>query len=61
MLLTKSLVVTASRHILFGLHSEIGLNFGILIAWGAVNSALFPFACRWMKFKSQHHLHEYWA
>ena len=57
----RSPVVTASRTILFGLHSELGLNFGILIAWAAVNSALFPLACWWMKFKSQHRVSEYWA
>ncbi|KAI9713541.1 MAG: hypothetical protein M1820_000923 [Bogoriella megaspora] len=54
-------VVEGSRQLLFDLHSRIGLNFGVLIAWGAVNSALFPFACWWLKFKNQHHLHEYWA
>jgi hypothetical protein len=38
-------VVEASRQILFDLHSRIGLDFGILIAWGAVNSAFFPVCC----------------
>jgi hypothetical protein len=32
--------VEASRQILFGLHSRIGLNFGVLFAWAAVNTAL---------------------
>ncbi|KAE9967742.1 hypothetical protein BLS_006216 [Venturia inaequalis] len=54
-------VVEASRQILFDLHSRIGLDFGILIAWGAVNTALFPFCCRFMKYKNNHGLHEYWA
>ncbi|EGY21419.1 MNNG and nitrosoguanidine resistance protein [Verticillium dahliae VdLs.17] len=43
-------VVEASRHILFDLHSRIGINFGILFAWAAVNTALFPCCCyfrRW--------------
>jgi hypothetical protein len=37
-------VVEASRQILFGLHSRIGLNFGVLFAWAAVNTALVSFA-----------------
>ncbi|GME33703.1 putative mnng and nitrosoguanidine resistance protein [Neofusicoccum parvum] len=32
-------VVQGSRTILFDLHSQIGLNFGVLIAWAAVNTA----------------------
>ncbi|KAF2103403.1 hypothetical protein NA57DRAFT_63943 [Rhizodiscina lignyota] len=54
-------VVEGSRQILFDLHSRIGLNFGILIAWGAVNTALFPFMCYWMRYKTKHGMHEYWA
>lgn len=38
-------IVEGSRQILFDLHSRIGLDFGILIAWGAVNTAFFPFCC----------------
>lgn len=38
-------IVEGSRQILFNLHSRIGLDFGILIAWGAVNTAFFPFCC----------------
>nr|POE74047.1 nitrosoguanidine resistance protein sng1 [Quercus suber] len=53
-------VVEGSRQILFDLHSRIGLDFGILIAWGAVNTALFPFACYFMRWKSQHHVNEYY-
>nr|POE72296.1 nitrosoguanidine resistance protein sng1 [Quercus suber] len=51
-------IVEGSRQILFDLHSRIGLDFGILIAWGAVNTALFPFACYFMRWKSKHHVHE---
>ncbi|KAI2466104.1 MNNG and nitrosoguanidine resistance protein [Annulohypoxylon bovei var. microspora] len=43
-------IVQASRQILFDLHSEIGLNFGVLFAWAALNVALFPVVCyvtRW--------------
>lgn len=38
-------IVQASRTILFDTRSEIGLNFGILFAWCAVNTAIFPLAC----------------
>lgn len=33
-------VVEASRQILFGLHSRIGLDFGVLFAWAAINTAI---------------------
>jgi hypothetical protein len=33
---------------LFDLHSRIGLDFGILIAWGAVNTLFFPLCCWFM-------------
>lgn len=44
-------VVEGSRQILFDLHSRIGLDFGILIAWGAVNTTFFPICC-WFQRKS---------
>lgn len=53
-------VVEGSRQILFDLHSRIGLDFGVLIAWGAVNTLVFPFACYFMRWKSKHHVHEYY-
>lgn len=53
-------VVEGSRQVLFDLHSRIGLDFGVLIAWGAVNTILFPFACYFMRWKSKHHVHEYY-
>lgn len=37
-------VVEASRQILFGLHSRIGLDFGVLFAWAAVNTAIVSFS-----------------
>ncbi|MCJ1265094.1 hypothetical protein MMC22_004969 [Lobaria immixta] len=46
-------VVEASRTTLFNLHSRIGLNFGVLFAWCAVNSALFPLCCYFMRWKSK--------
>jgi hypothetical protein len=53
-------VVEGSRSILFDLHSRIGLDFGILIAWGAVNTLFFPFCCWFMRWKTQKGIHEYW-
>ena len=46
-------IVQASRQILFDLHSRIGLNFGILFAWAAVNATLFPFCCYFMRWKTE--------
>ncbi|KAI5862455.1 hypothetical protein GGS23DRAFT_101126 [Durotheca rogersii] len=46
-------IVQASRQILFDLHSQIGLNFGVLFAWTAVNIALFPFCCYFLRWKQQ--------
>lgn len=54
------IVVEGSRQILFNLHSRIGLDFGILIAWGAVNTAFFPFCCYFMRWKKQKGVTEYW-
>lgn len=54
-------IVNGSRQILFDLHSNIGLNFGVLFAWCAINTALFPLACYYMRWKSKHHVHEYYA
>jgi hypothetical protein len=69
-------IVEGSRQILFNLHSRIGLDFGILIAWGAVNTAFFPLCCwfqskcilHWVEncanfdagWKTQKGVHEYW-
>jgi hypothetical protein len=44
--------VNASRTILFDTHSEIGLNFGVLFAWVAVDTALFPLCCWFMRWKT---------
>lgn len=49
-------VVNGSRTILFGTHSRIGLNFGVLFAWTAINIAVFfPAAIlfRYMNTKEQ--------
>jgi hypothetical protein len=50
--LMRKIVVNASRTILFDVHSNIGLNFGILFAWAAVNTALFPLTCYFMRWKT---------
>ena len=44
-------IVVASRTLIFNTHSRLGLNFGILFAWVAVNSAFFPFCCLFMRYK----------
>lgn len=45
-------IVEASRSTLFDLHSRIGLNFGVLFVWCAINTVLFPFACYFMRWKT---------
>ncbi|KAI8192046.1 Nitrosoguanidine resistance protein SNG1 [Colletotrichum sp. SAR 10_86] len=47
-------VVEASRQLMFDLHSRIGLNFGVLFAWAAVNTVFFPFCCYFMRWKTEH-------
>lgn len=44
-------IVEASRSTLFDLHSRMGLNFGVLFVWCAINSILFPFCCEFMRRK----------
>ncbi|OJJ06758.1 hypothetical protein ASPVEDRAFT_335223 [Aspergillus versicolor CBS 583.65] len=44
-------IVNALRTILFGTHSKIGLDFGVLFAWIAVSLVLFPFASFIMRWK----------
>jgi hypothetical protein len=46
-------VVEASRQIIFDLKSNIGVNFGVLIAWAAVGTALFPFCCYFMRWRTE--------
>ena len=45
-------IVEASRQLIFDLHSRIGLNFGVLFAWCAINTLLFPFCCYFMRWKT---------
>lgn len=49
-------IVSASRSILFDTHSRIGLNFGVLFAWCAVNTLFFPFCCVYMRWKTNKEL-----
>ncbi len=51
-------IVTASRTILFDTHSRLGLNFGILFAWCAVHTVLFPICCVIMRWKSNKEMAE---
>ncbi|GIC94863.1 SNG1 family protein [Aspergillus udagawae] len=44
-------IVEALRTILFGTHSRIGLDFGILFAWIGVSILLYPFAAFIMRWK----------
>ncbi|KAL3448424.1 hypothetical protein BJX65DRAFT_317581 [Aspergillus insuetus] len=44
-------IVEASRTILFGTHSRIGLDFGVLFAWVGVSILFFPFAAFVMRWK----------
>lgn len=46
-------LVEASRQVMFDLHSRIGLNFGILFAWSAVNTVLFPLCCYFMRWRAE--------
>ena len=46
-------IVEASRSTLFDLHSRIGLNFGVLFVWCAVNTTLFPLCCVFMRRKME--------
>lgn len=46
-------IVEATRSILFDGHSRIGLNFGIIFAWAAINTALYPFCCYYMRRKTE--------
>ncbi|KAF7136768.1 hypothetical protein CNMCM5793_006237 [Aspergillus hiratsukae] len=44
-------IVEALRTILFGTHSRIGLDFGVLFAWIAASIVLYPFAAFIMRWK----------
>ncbi|RDW67238.1 SNG1 family protein [Aspergillus mulundensis] len=44
-------IVNALRTILFGTHSKIGLDFGVLFAWIGISLILFPFAAFILRWK----------
>ncbi|CAI7624311.1 unnamed protein product [Penicillium bialowiezense] len=44
-------IVDALRTILFGTHSRIGLDFGVLFAWIGISLAFYPFATYIMQWK----------
>lgn len=45
-------IVEGSKTLVFGTKNRLGLNFGILFAWIAVSTMLFPLACWVMRWKS---------
>jgi hypothetical protein len=45
-------IVELTRSILFDLHPRVGLNFGILFAWVAIDSLLFPICCYYMRWNT---------
>jgi hypothetical protein len=45
-------IVELTRSILFDLHPRVGLNFGILFAWVAVDTVLFPMCCYYMRWNT---------
>ncbi|OAL06466.1 hypothetical protein IQ06DRAFT_207984 [Phaeosphaeriaceae sp. SRC1lsM3a] len=45
-------IVGLTRSILFDLHPRVGLNFGILFAWCAIGTVLFPICCYYMRWKT---------
>jgi len=45
-------IIELTRSTLFDLHSRVGLNFGILFAWVAIDTILFPFCCYFMRWKT---------
>lgn len=54
-------IVEGSRSILFDLHSRLGINFGVLFAWAAINTAFFPICCWFMRWKIRNNKKVYWA
>lgn len=45
-------IVQGSKTLVFGTHSKLGLNFGILFVWVVLGTALFPAACWVMRWKT---------
>ncbi|KAI0407916.1 hypothetical protein F4802DRAFT_493145 [Xylaria palmicola] len=47
-------VVAATRQVLFDLRPEMGLHVGVLLAWAAADTALFPLCCYFMRWRTEH-------
>lgn len=45
-------IVFASRTLLFGTRNDLGLNFGILAAWVAISTLIWPATCWFMRWKT---------
>ncbi|KAJ4345111.1 hypothetical protein N0V95_005924 [Ascochyta clinopodiicola] len=45
-------IVELTRSTLFDLHPRVGLNFGILFAWVAIDTLLFPACCYYMRWNA---------
>jgi hypothetical protein len=45
-------IVELTRSVLFDLHPRVGLNFGVLFAWCAIDTILFPICCFYMRWNS---------
>ncbi|CAO2648741.1 Nn.00g096900.m01.CDS01 [Neocucurbitaria sp. VM-36] len=45
-------IVELTRSTLFDLHPRVGLNFGILFAWCAIDTLLFPVCCYYMRWNT---------
>lgn len=45
-------IVEGSKTLVFGTRSQLGLNFGVLVVWVVVGTALFPVACWCMRSKA---------
>ncbi|KAJ4370761.1 hypothetical protein N0V83_005283 [Neocucurbitaria cava] len=45
-------IVELTRSTLFDLHPRVGLNFGILFAWCAIGTLLFPVCCYFMRWNT---------
>jgi hypothetical protein len=45
-------IVELTRSVLFDLHPRVGLNFGVLFAWCAIDTLLFPLCCYYMRWNS---------
>ena len=45
-------ITEATRVVLFDVRSRMGLHIGILLAWWAVNTSLFPICATWLRYQN---------